>query len=85
MSKRACNAVAPEQMDRISNEGRSRSGAADYLRQKFGEGSASALAKVASSPAGPAHYKFGKKVIYLDDDLDAWALRRLRRVEPIPE
>ena len=64
------------------NSGKSRREAADYLRGKFGQGSKSALAKLASSPDGPEHYKFGKKVLYLESDLDRWVLSRLRRVEP---
>lgn len=73
---------APPPTDQVFKCGKSRREAADYLREKFGQGSELALAKLASSPDGPEHYKFGKKVLYLESDLDRWALSRLRRVEP---
>lgn len=51
--------------------------AAEYLRSKYGHGSARTLAKLATIGGGPIYRKFGRIVVYTDDDLDAWALSRL--------
>ena len=56
--------------------------AAGYLRDRTGEGSVSLLAQLASKGTGPSFYKQGKSVFYLKDDLDAWALSRIKRFEP---
>jgi hypothetical protein len=48
--------------------------AAEYLREKYGHGSAKTLAKLATLGGGPIFRKFSNIVLYAPDDLDAWAL-----------
>jgi len=55
-----------------------RKDAATYLHERFGEGSASSLAKLAVTGGGPRYFKYGRKsVFYLRSDLDAWATSRM--------
>jgi hypothetical protein len=79
MIHRGCNTVAPDQWSDILKNGLRRPEAADYLKQKYGVGSPSLLAK---QPAGLNFYKRGKDAIYMPDDLDSWGLGRIRPVEP---
>jgi hypothetical protein len=52
----------------------SRKESGQYLREKFGIGSASLLAKLAMSGGGPPFRKFGKMRTFYDPrDVDAWA------------
>jgi hypothetical protein len=52
--------------------------AGEYLNEKYGSGSASALAKAAVTGDGPKFYKYGSKVVIYDQpDLDEWAISRL--------
>ena len=53
--------------------------AAEYLRTKYGIGSASVLTKLRmTGNSGPRWYKLGSKaVVYAPADLDAWALSQL--------
>lgn len=49
--------------------------AAEYLRKKYGFGSASTLNKMRVFGGGPPFYKVGKKlVIYKPAALDSWAM-----------
>jgi hypothetical protein len=57
-----------------------RADAARYIRETYGIPCvATTLAKYACDGCGPAFRKAGKFPIYLRDDLDAWANRRLGR------
>jgi hypothetical protein len=51
--------------------------AARYLKDKYGYGSERGLAKLACIGGGPIFRKFGKYVVYDENDLDAWAQARL--------
>jgi hypothetical protein len=55
--------------------------AGQYLREKFGIGSPSLLAKLAMSGDGPPFRKFGKmRTVYAARDLDAWASNTLGKL-----
>ncbi len=51
--------------------------AADYLKERYGHGSARTLAKLATIGGGPVFHRFGRMVVYDPVDLDTWALARL--------
>jgi hypothetical protein len=54
-----------------------RKDAAQYLREKYGVGSAATLAKLATIGGGPIFRKNGRIPLYLGKDLDTWALARI--------
>lgn len=52
--------------------------AADYLREKYGFGSAKTLAKLACVGGGPAFHKIGARMVgYARADLDSWAVSQI--------
>jgi hypothetical protein len=51
--------------------------AGEYLKSKYGHGSARTLAKLATLGGGPIFRRFGRIVVYDPTDLDAWAKSRL--------
>ncbi|MCI0601188.1 MAG: helix-turn-helix domain-containing protein [Beijerinckiaceae bacterium] len=51
--------------------------AAEFLKQNFGFGTASTLAKLAVSGDGPPFRKRGRIPLYRAADLEAWALSQL--------
>ncbi len=51
--------------------------AAEYLRSRFGHGSAATLAKLACIGGGPRYRKSGRFPVYVTTDLDDWAISRL--------
>lgn len=56
----------------------SRSEASDYLRQRYGiRAKPATLAKYASLGGGPIFRHAGRNVVYLQEDLDTWALARM--------
>lgn len=57
-----------------------RSEAARYQRQKYGTGSVSTLAKLASTGGGPRYVVFGGRALYTKAWLDEWfcATARIR-------
>ena len=54
-----------------------RKDAAQYLREKYGVGSAATLAKLATIGGGPIFKKNGRIPLYLAKDLDTWALAKI--------
>jgi hypothetical protein len=50
-----------------------RNEAAAYIKERYGFGSFRTLAKLACLGGGPRFRKAGRIVLYLPDDLDAWA------------
>jgi len=50
---------------------------AEYLKIKYGCGSWRTLAKLAVNGGGPVFRKFGRAVLYLRHDLDAWAVEKI--------
>lgn len=61
-------------------KGRTRCGAAAYLRTKHNQDICGAtLANMASEGTGPVYRKIAGKSYYLDNDLDAWAQSRVSR------
>jgi hypothetical protein len=71
--------LTAEQWASILANGKSRREAANYLKERFGVGSPSLLAK---QPAGLKFYKRGKDVIYTTPDLDNFGLSQIRLVHP---
>jgi hypothetical protein len=60
-----------------------RTAAVQYLKEKHGEPASltvGSLKTLAVRGGGPPLYKFGRKVGYLPEDLDAWVESRVRRV-----
>lgn len=56
----------------------SRSEASYYLRQRYGiRAKPATLAKYASLGGGPVFRHAGRNVVYLQKDLDSWALNRM--------
>jgi len=51
--------------------------AATFLRDTYGQGSIKTLAKLRCIGGGPKFRKFGRHVLYADEDLVAWAEERL--------
>lgn len=51
--------------------------AAEYLNNKGLPIAPATLAKKACSGDGPAHHLFGRQALYLAQELDVWASRRL--------
>ncbi len=51
--------------------------AADFLKLKYGLGTARTLAKLATVGGGPAMTYFGRIPLYSEETLDAWAVGRL--------
>ena len=59
---------------------RTRKGAADYLKKRWGfDYSPKTLAKLACIGGGPDFDKFGRIPLYTEPNLDRWVLARLRR------
>jgi hypothetical protein len=54
-----------------------RKDAAQYLKSKYGYGSARTLAKLACLGGGPIFRKVGRFILYTAADLDAWALSKI--------
>lgn len=55
-----------------------RNEAADYLRNRYGFGSAKTLAKLATIGGGPQYHKAGQTIVlYTQDHLDEWALAKI--------
>lgn len=53
-----------------------RAAAAEYLKNRYGVGSAATLAKLACIGGGPLFRKLGRFPVYAPADLDAWAVGR---------
>ena len=51
--------------------------AAEYLQMRYGAYTTQTLAKLACVGGGPKFQKLGPYPVYLQDDLDAWALSRM--------
>lgn len=51
--------------------------AADYLKGRYGFGSAGTLAKLAVIGGGPVFRRIGRWPVYTEADLDAWAASRM--------
>lgn len=51
--------------------------AADYLKERYGFGSAGTLAKLAVIGGGPLFRRIGRWPVYTTADLDAWAASRM--------
>jgi hypothetical protein len=54
-----------------------RNDASEFLREKYGFGGGSTLAKLACVGGGPIFHKAGRSVLYTIDDLDAWAQAKI--------
>jgi hypothetical protein len=54
-----------------------RKDAGEYLKQTYGHSSERSLAKLATLGGGPTYRKVGRIVVYLREDLDAWALAKI--------
>ena len=54
-----------------------RGAAGEYLKTKFGFGSARSLAKLATMGGGPVYRRAGRLIIYLPADLDEWATAKI--------
>lgn len=54
-----------------------RNAAGEYLKTKFGFGSAKTLAKLACVGGGPVFRKAGTAALYEAADLDTWALAQI--------
>lgn len=54
-----------------------RGAAGEYLKGKFGFGSARSLAKLATTGGGPVYRRAGRLIIYLPADLDEWATAKI--------
>ena len=54
-----------------------RKDAAQFLRERFGVGSAATLAKLAVVGGGPPFRKLGRLPLYAPDDLEAWARAKI--------
>ena len=62
-----------------------RKAAGEYLKGKYGFGSASTLSHLVGDPDGPKYYSAGPRVIvYRQSDLDAWANSQLVPGAPKP-
>ena len=55
----------------------SREEAAQYLSDRGLRVAKTTLQKFATTGGGPEYRRFGKRAVYLGDDLDAWAERKL--------
>lgn len=51
--------------------------AGEYLRKKFGQGSAKTLAKLACIGGGPKMAYSGRTPLYTEEWLDEWALSKI--------
>ena len=71
--------VTAERWSYLAKNGLPRTAAARYLKERFGVGSSSLLAK---QPRGLKFYKRGLATIYGPDDLDAFGLSLIRQVQP---
>ena len=59
---------------------RTRQGAVDYLKERWGvDYSVATFAKLASVGGGPEFDKCGRTPLYTEPNLDRWVLARLRR------
>lgn len=54
-----------------------RDAAAEYLKNRYGFGSARTLAKLAVVGGGPEYRKASRLVLYEPEALDAWALAKI--------
>ncbi len=54
-----------------------RKAAGEYLKSKYGFGSAKTLAKLATLGGGPEFHKAGPAALYAPQALDEWALAKI--------